>query len=117
MAVVHGPRRRSWSSALLAVLKAGAAYLPVDPGYPAERIAFMLADARRRCWCVADGGRCGDAAGGRCRCVVLDDPATRRCGLAAAGGGRGRRGGAAAGASGVRDLHLGVDRGARRAWW
>ena len=31
--------------ALLAVVKAGGAYLPVDPGYPADRISYMLTDA------------------------------------------------------------------------
>ena len=31
--------------ALLGVLKAGGAYLPIDPDYPRDRIAYMIADA------------------------------------------------------------------------
>jgi amino acid adenylation domain-containing protein len=34
--------------ALLAVLKAGGAYLPLDPKYPSQRTAFMLADSGAR---------------------------------------------------------------------
>jgi non-ribosomal peptide synthetase component F len=34
--------------AMLAVLRAGAAYLPLDPAYPADRLAYMLADSGAR---------------------------------------------------------------------
>ncbi|MFI5572519.1 amino acid adenylation domain-containing protein, partial [Streptomyces sp. NPDC051740] len=38
------PRGLDLVVALLAVVKSGAAYLPVDPGYPQERIAYILQD-------------------------------------------------------------------------
>ncbi|WP_167461232.1 non-ribosomal peptide synthetase [Nocardia brasiliensis] len=39
------PRSVDLVVALLAVVKSGAAYLPIDPAYPADRIAYLLADA------------------------------------------------------------------------
>ncbi len=40
-------RRSEWMViAILGVLKSGGAYVPIDPGYPAERIAYMVADSQ-----------------------------------------------------------------------
>jgi amino acid adenylation domain-containing protein len=40
------PRTSNLIVALLAVLKTGAAYVPIDPAYPEDRIAYILNDAR-----------------------------------------------------------------------
>ncbi|MEN3810128.1 amino acid adenylation domain-containing protein [Chromobacterium piscinae] len=40
------PRSAHLSLALMAAQEAGAAYLPLDTGYPDERLAYMVADAK-----------------------------------------------------------------------
>lgn len=38
------PRSTDLVVSMLAILKAGAAYVPLDPAYPADRVAYMLED-------------------------------------------------------------------------
>ena len=66
------PRSAEMIVAVLAVLKAGAAYVPVDPAYPADRIAFMLADAAPVAVLTTAALAGLDLPGGARR-VVLDD--------------------------------------------
>ena len=46
LVAVHLEQSSELVVALLAILKAGAAFVPLDPAYPAETLAFMLADAQ-----------------------------------------------------------------------
>ncbi|WP_345144491.1 amino acid adenylation domain-containing protein, partial [Dactylosporangium darangshiense] len=60
--------------AVLAVWKAGGAYLPLDPAYPAERLEYMMADGGAE---VLIGHRAvAPAPPGGAVTVWLDDPAT-----------------------------------------
>ncbi|MFJ9850401.1 non-ribosomal peptide synthase/polyketide synthase [Streptomyces sp. NPDC101150] len=69
------PRSAELVVAILATLKAGAAYLPVDPDYPAARIAFMLDDARPTLLLttVRTSGLLGAGQADR---LLMDDPST-----------------------------------------
>ena len=75
--------------AILAVLKTGAAYLPIDPAVPAARMRFMVADAAPVAAITTVG--LADAAGGvrsaghRCRGPPHRQPTQYR--TAGAGGG------------------------------
>ncbi|WP_433213846.1 non-ribosomal peptide synthetase [Microtetraspora malaysiensis] len=63
--------------ALLAVLKSGAAYLPLDLTYPRERLAFMIRDARPAlAVTTAEGSRLLREAAGEITSLELDRPQT-----------------------------------------
>ncbi|WP_344582136.1 amino acid adenylation domain-containing protein [Streptomyces lunalinharesii] len=69
------PRGTDLVVALLATWKAGACYVPVDPGYPVERVAFMLTDAAPALVVCADRGHPGLA--GHPSLLPLGDPAVQ----------------------------------------
>jgi amino acid adenylation domain-containing protein len=66
------PRTSQLIVALIAVLKTGAACLPVDPGYPRARTGLMLADAG--CATVLTAGSCQECLPADMPQLVLDDP-------------------------------------------
>ena len=75
------PRTPELVVGLLAVLKAGGAYVPLDPAYPADRLAFMLADSDAAV-VVTERALRDVVSGGDRRLVVIDD-AEQRAALAA----------------------------------
>ena len=71
--------------ALLGVLKAGGAFLPVDPYYPAERIAFMLSDAQPRLL-LTDTATSPRLPIGNAARIILDEDATQTAVIACPSG-------------------------------
>ncbi|MGH3941131.1 MAG: amino acid adenylation domain-containing protein [Pseudonocardiaceae bacterium] len=68
------PRSKEMIIAVLAVTKAGAAYLPVDLDYPADRIMFMLKDAGATLLLNLSETAPEVTNAGRVNRLVLDDP-------------------------------------------
>ncbi|MFI8817181.1 MULTISPECIES: amino acid adenylation domain-containing protein [unclassified Streptomyces] len=72
------PRSEWLVVALLAVLKAGGVYLPVDPDYPPNRIAYILDDAAP-VLALATSATAAGLAEAKVPCLLLDgDPADDR---------------------------------------
>ncbi|HEU4537386.1 MAG TPA: amino acid adenylation domain-containing protein, partial [Polyangiaceae bacterium] len=59
--------------AILAALKAGGAYLPLDPDYPPGRLSFMARDARPRLILLGGASAPPPAAWGETPCLRLED--------------------------------------------
>src|SRR5579871_6866280 len=65
------PRSVEMVVAVLGVLKAGAAYLPLSSDYPVERLRFMIRDAA--CLFAIAGAAESAVLSGACRTILLDD--------------------------------------------
>jgi amino acid adenylation domain-containing protein len=60
--------------AVFAVLKSGAACLPLDPNYPKDRLKYMLDDSRARV-VITEAGRLSAAVPKGCEVILLADAA------------------------------------------
>lgn len=72
------PRSADMAVAMLAVLKTGAAYLPLDPDFPADRISYMLSDAKSACMITIEKVASSLPDDGTTPQLVLDDPVTAK---------------------------------------
>lgn len=94
---------RTWElvATLVGVLRAGCAYVPMDPEYPRERVRYMLEHARVAAACGWREGGSALRRGTRTH--------TARCGE---GRGAGRSGRAVGGGPRLCHLHIGLNRAA-----
>jgi len=65
--------------AILAVLKAGAAYVPIDLAYPAERLRFIVDDAQVAVL-VTEGKLASSLPSTAAKVICVDEPGTRENG-------------------------------------
>ncbi|MET8842361.1 amino acid adenylation domain-containing protein [Streptomyces rubiginosohelvolus] len=71
------PRTAEIVVAMLAVVKAGGVYVPVDPAYPADRIAHMSTDAAFALLLAGGAESAALTAGSTAEVVLVDGPGER----------------------------------------
>jgi amino acid adenylation domain-containing protein len=70
---LHLPRSPAMVVGALGILKAGAAYVPLDPSYPPARLAFLLEDAQAPVVVTSHSGKESILGTGARALIVLDD--------------------------------------------
>jgi amino acid adenylation domain-containing protein len=70
---IHVGRGPELVAGIMGVLKAGAAYVPLDPSYPKERLAFTLADCAARACLVTRAGGLPEGAENVPACFIDED--------------------------------------------